>query len=90
VSQVLCRNIEHLEAVVEIIAGNIDRQGRVYVDPVEALVPGTWQADYASAAAVHETMLDLVRAGGIRHHRPHRGRAHIQPAPWLTNESMTT
>lgn len=85
-----CRNIEHLEAVVEIIAGNIDRRGRVYVDPVEALVPGTWHTDYAQASAVHTAMLYLIEAGGIRCHRPHRGRSHIQPAPWLAAGSSTS
>jgi len=74
---------EHLDALVEVLAGNIDRRGYVYVDPVEALVPGTWSTDYGTASAVHAALLALERCGGIAIHRPRRGRHRIEPAPWI-------
>jgi hypothetical protein len=84
-----CRHPEHLEDLVQVIADNIDRHGRVYVDPVAELVPGTWQADYAKATAVHAALLALSNAGGIDLHRPRRGRPSIRPAPWLTDDERS-
>lgn len=72
-----------LDQVVDLVASNVRRDGRVSLDIVAEMVPGTWQADYRTSAAVERTLLFLAQCGAIRRLNT-RGRRTIQPAPWVT------
>jgi len=85
--QISGHDLELLDAVAEHITGNIDRAGRVMLQPVDALVPDGYAGDYATASKIDQIVHHIVMLGGAKHERRRGGRRWLQPAPWvLTSE----
>ena len=80
--QIAGHDLELLDAVAEHITSNIDRAGRVMVQPVDALVPDGYAGDYATASDIDQIVRDIVMLGGAKHERRRGGRRWLQPAPW--------
>lgn len=74
------------DAIATHLEQSIDRTGRVYQRPAEALVPGGSRADFRAAAVIDLAMVDLVELGGIAYRHRRGGRRWIQPAPWVIEE----